>query len=109
MSTLAQQLRSALQQSGTTARELASRIGLDESTVSLWLSGQRTPRIKNLEKIAATLGIGLADLLASSQFDLSPSQQSVVEDMAAMSDHLQQAVAAIVSSIRAASEVTAGT
>ena len=62
MRDLAPKLRAALDRAGITARDLAGRIGLDESTVSLWLSGQRTPRMKNLEKVAQALGIELAEL-----------------------------------------------
>ena len=67
MRDLAPKLRAALDRAGITARDLAGRIGLDESTVSLWLSGQRTPRMKNLEKVAQALGIELAELWAGPQ------------------------------------------
>lgn len=40
-----------------TVSELANLVGVSQSTVSLWISGKRTPRGKYLTKIAESLGI----------------------------------------------------
>ncbi len=44
-----------LTRSGKDARWLSGEVDVDESTVSLWISGKRTPTVKNLEKICAAL------------------------------------------------------
>jgi transcriptional regulator with XRE-family HTH domain len=38
-------------------RELARRVSIDASLVSMFESGKRTPSLETLEKIAATLGV----------------------------------------------------
>ena len=106
MSTIAEHLKLALHKSGITARELAVRLGVDESTVSLWLSGQRTPRIKNLQSVAGVFGVNVIELLAGPKSELGAAQQSVLADMADMPGHVQDAVAAVVSSIKVASETS---
>ena len=104
MSTISVNLKIALQRVGMTSRELAARTGVDESTVSLWLSGQRTPIIKNLRTIADTLGVNVVELLVGSQHELSSAQQSVLADMAALPDNVQYAIAAMVSAVKTATE-----
>ena len=104
MTQLSELMQKALQASGMTARELAGRLGVDESTVSLWLSGQRSPRLDKLQIIADALGVKPSDLVADASAQLSEAQRSVVADMADMPDALQQAVAAMVAAIRAAND-----
>lgn len=104
MTPLAAKLRSALEKSELTARDLADRIGIHESTVSLWLSGGRTPRMKNLEKMAQALGIEMAELWEGPEATpANATQQAVLDDMAAMTPEQQEAVAAMVRSIKLAS------
>lgn len=104
MSTIASKLRAALDRAGITARDLAAKVGMDESTVSLWLSGQRTPRMKNLEKVARALGIEMAELWSGPEaVPANSAQMSVIEDMTALSSEQQEAIAAMVRSIKSAS------
>ena|GEM_PF-2998891 len=49
-------LRRLITASGKSAREVAHAAGIDESTISKYLSGQRQPQIDVLEKIAKGLG-----------------------------------------------------
>jgi transcriptional regulator with XRE-family HTH domain len=49
-------LRRLIANSGKTARRVAIEAGIDESTISKYLSGQRQPQIDVLEKIAKSLG-----------------------------------------------------
>lgn len=48
-------LRRLIAASGKSAREIAQASGIDESTISKYLSGQRQPQIDVLEKIAKGL------------------------------------------------------
>lgn len=94
-------LRVALERADITARDLANRLRVDESTVSLWLSGQRTPRVKNLEKIAKALGVEMAKLWDGPQATpANKAQQSVMDDMNHLDDAQQEAVAALVRAMR---------
>lgn len=103
MSPIAANLRLALDRADMNARELADKIGVAESTVSLWLSGGRVPRVKNLEKIASALGLELADLWEGPEATpASPAQQAVIDDMAGMTPAQQEAVAGMVRAIKLA-------
>lgn len=103
MSSVAPKLRAALERAGITARDLAAKIGMDESTVSLWLSGQRTPRMKNLEKVARALGIEMAELWNGPEaIPANAAQLAVLEDMAALPATQQEAIAAMVRAARLA-------
>jgi transcriptional regulator with XRE-family HTH domain len=100
-SDLPAKLRAALDRSGITARDLAKRIPVDESTVSLWLAGERTPRMKNLEKFAKALGIELAELWEGPEaVPSNEAQLSVLEDMNHLTPVQQEAVAAMVRAMR---------
>lgn len=62
MAGLSQKLREAFERSGLTKRYIAQRIGVHESTVSLWLSGKRTPLVEHLKELAEVLRVDMADL-----------------------------------------------
>ena len=65
-------------------RELARRIAIDASLVSMLESGKRRPSLATLEKIAAALGIPfhLFTLLASEPEDVRDADQNVVHQLA---------------------------
>jgi len=101
MSVLAPKLRAALDRAGITARDLAGRIGMDESTVSLWLSGKRTPRVKALEKIAAALNIELAELWSGPEATpASAVQAAMIDEMGQLTPAQQEALLALARSMR---------
>lgn len=101
MSLLAPKLRAALDRAGITARDLAGRIEMDESTVSLWLSGKRTPRVKALEKIAAALGIELAELWSGPEATPATAvQAAMIDEMGQLTPAQQEALLALARSMR---------
>jgi transcriptional regulator with XRE-family HTH domain len=101
MSVIAPKLRAALDRAGITARDLAGRIDMDESTVSLWLSGKRTPRLKALEKIAAALNIELAELWAGPEaIPANAVQAAMVDEMGQLTPAQQEALLALARSMR---------
>jgi transcriptional regulator with XRE-family HTH domain len=101
MSIVAPKLRAALERAGITARDLAGRIDMDESTVSLWLSGGRTPRMKNLQKVADALGIELATLWAGPEATPATEvQAAMIDEMGQLSPAQQEALLAIARTMR---------
>jgi transcriptional regulator with XRE-family HTH domain len=101
MSDLPAMLRAARDRGGFTNRDLADRIGRDESTVSLWMSGKRTPRMKNLEQLAAAMGLETPDLWRGPEATpATAAQASVLEDMSHLDATQQAVIAALVRSMR---------
>lgn len=95
MSLLPAMLKAARDSGGFTNRDLAEKIGRDESTVSLWMSGKRTPRMKNLEQLARAMGKELPELWSGPEaVPASAAQASVLEDMNRMDETQQEAFAA---------------
>jgi transcriptional regulator with XRE-family HTH domain len=98
---LADKIRSAFERSGLSQRDLATAVGVDESTVSLWLSGERTPRVKNLEKLARAMGLEARELWSGPEATpVNEVQAKVLEDMNHLSPAQQEVVAAVVRSMR---------
>lgn len=94
-------LRAARDKGGFTNRDLAEKIGRDESTVSLWMSGKRTPRMKNLEELARVMGYELKELYNGPEaVPATAAQASVLEDMGHLDETQQEAIAAFVRSMR---------
>lgn len=52
------------EKSGLSQQELATALGVDQSTVCLWETGKTKPRAKLLPAIAKILGCSIDDLLA---------------------------------------------
>lgn len=57
--------KSARERSGMTQRDLATALGVDQSTVSLWEIGKTRPRAKLLPELARILRCSIDELLAS--------------------------------------------
>ena len=101
MSVLSEKIAAAVADSGMTARQIADKIGYHESTVSLWISGGRTPRVKALEKLAAALGIEMAELWQGPEAVPATAEQSaMVDEMAGLTIEQQQALLAIARTMR---------
>lgn len=63
MKTLARNIRKYRLEKGLDCTELAQKTGLTTMSISYYERGLRTPRIENVIKIAAALGVTEADLL----------------------------------------------
>lgn len=61
-SLFASNLRFLLQRNGMTAKELSSRIGLSEQTISGWMNGKKNPRPGTITDIANFFGVQFVDL-----------------------------------------------
>lgn len=53
-----------LERRGMTQTQLAARIGLGQSAVSMLLAGKRNPRMDTLKAIAAALDVPVAELVS---------------------------------------------
>lgn len=60
---LAERIRRYRLGHGWSQEELAGRIGSEQSTVSLWERGTKTPRLASLRKLSAVFGITLDELV----------------------------------------------
>lgn len=47
---------------GMTQRELAEKLGIEQSTISLYETGERIPNAAMAAKIASTLGVSFNDI-----------------------------------------------
>lgn len=102
MSSLSRRLTQARDAAGLTNKEVAQRLGLDESTVSLWMNGKRTPRVENLQKLAAELDVEMSELWQGEEvLPATPAQRAMVEEMADMSQAQQEALLALARAMRA--------
>ena len=54
-----------IKRKGYTQEQLAEKLGVDQSTISGWQNGIRTPRTKQLPLIAQALGVSVSTLLKS--------------------------------------------
>lgn len=61
-SLFASNLRFLLQRNGMTAKELSSKIGLSEQTISGWMNGKKNPRPGTITDIANFFGVQFVDL-----------------------------------------------
>ena len=102
MSVLAPKLRALLDRKGITARDLAGLIDMDESTVSLWLSGGRTPRVKALQKVAEALGVEVAEIWAGPESTPATPVQATIDVMNRLSPAQQEALLAIAKTMEGA-------
>lgn len=58
---------SARENAGFTQKEVADKLGLDQSSVSLWETGKTAPRASVLVKLAGLYGVTVDELLEQSQ------------------------------------------
>lgn len=104
MTPIPSRLRAALDAAGMTARDLAARLGMNESTVSLWLSGGRTPRMKNLVKIAEVLQIEVTELWDGPEaVPTNPVQMALLDEISGLSPAQQEALLALARTMRGGS------
>lgn len=62
-----QRLKDSRKRAGLKQEEAASRIGVGQSTISMWENGQSNPRFGMLPKIARVYGCEIADLFSESE------------------------------------------
>lgn len=73
-------LAEAVDRAFSSRSEFAERIGSDTSTVSLWLSGKRTPRLETFLEAAALTGVPLSALLGEAAREVHVPQLVTIAD-----------------------------
>ncbi len=58
-------IKELLREKGMTAKELAARLGMTETGLSIAISDKGNPPLKRLEAIATALGVSPAELFAA--------------------------------------------
>jgi transcriptional regulator with XRE-family HTH domain len=103
MTELSDKISAAIEGSPYNAREVAELVGVHESTVSLWINGERTPRVKHLEKLAQVLGREIGEFWAGPEATpATATQAAMVDEMAQLDPVQQEALLALARSMRAA-------
>lgn len=79
-------LRRIMQENDLTQEDISKALGINRSTVSLWVNGVSYPRIHTLQKLADYLRIPVSEL-TSEQIDLTdPMVAQMAELLKGMSD-----------------------
>lgn len=93
---LADRIKAAIDVSTYSATEVARLIGVDKSAVSRWISGERTPTMKNLMDLADLLDIEMAELWEGpTSMPATPEQRALQERMNRMTPEQQQSLLAL--------------
>lgn len=58
-------IKEVRQSKGLTQVELATKAGLSAATITNYENGKRSPKLKDLEKIAKALGLDICELFLS--------------------------------------------
>lgn len=96
---LAERINALVEMSPYTKAEIARLVGLDRSAISKWVTGERTPTLKNLMDLAAVLQVEMTDLWEGPEaIPATPEQRAMVERMAHMDPAQQQAFLALAES-----------
>lgn len=89
---LAQRIEGLILASPYSPADVARLLNVDRSAVSRWMTGERTPTMKNLYDLAELLNIEMADLWAGEQvMPSTPEQKAMMERMKGMTPEQQQA------------------
>jgi len=60
---IGENIRDSIAKSNYKAIEISQKLGVDNSTISMWMSGKRTPTIKNLIELSRVLQIDISTFL----------------------------------------------
>lgn len=72
-------LRDAREAAGLSTRELADHLGVKESTVGKWESGERSPRGQRVSKLAGILGVSLSWILVGRGVEPTGNDHDLVQ------------------------------
>ena len=76
MSFFIDKLKQIMETKGLTQQKLAQMSNVSNNTISKWLNGQTTPKVKNIEPLAKALNLTVGDLIG----DLGNNEQLTEQD-----------------------------
>lgn len=89
---LADRIRELILASDYNPTEVAKHLRVDKSAVSRWMTGERTPTMKNLIDLADLLGVEVQEMWAGPEsLPATPEQRAMLEKMARLTIEQQQA------------------
>lgn len=98
---LADRLSALVSASDYTAADIARLLDVDKSAVSRWLSGERTPTMKNLMELADLLQVEITALWEGEEaVPATPEQRGMLEHMRDMTPAQQQALLALAATVK---------
>lgn len=101
LAALAERIRVLIESSPYTAADVARELNLDKSAVSRWMTGDRTPTLKNLVDLANLLHVEVASLWAGPEaIPATPEQRAMLSVMGELDAAQQQALLALAATMR---------
>lgn len=73
-----------MRQNNLTMKELADKIGISESSVSLWISGKTTPRMGMIQKLADFFGVETDEMIFGKYYDEELKRREGLKDYIAL-------------------------
>ena len=89
MNDIIERINSVMKEKGIKPAELARRTGIDRSSISHYLSGDYSPKIDKIEKIADAIGVTVSYLVGFSD-DPSPTGDPDLDKIADMFTRMTQ-------------------
>jgi ribosome-binding protein aMBF1 (putative translation factor) len=74
MSDWNERVRDAMKRRGMTNLQLATELGVNQTTVGRWLSGRSTPAVVTIHRIGSILGIRLAETVITETGDAQETE-----------------------------------
>lgn len=97
---LAATLKRLIESSTYKPAEIARVLSVDRSVVGRWMTGERTPTMKNLMELAELLGVEMAEIWQGEEaLPSTPEQRLMVDRMRSMTAEQQQAFLAMAATI----------
>jgi len=98
---LGENIRKNIANSRYKAVEISEKLEVDNSTISMWMSGKRTPTIRNLIELSKVLNIGLSSLFVNiGNESLSEEQHQIIQLLPKLNKKQVLAVLDIVKSMQ---------
>jgi len=96
---LADRIKAAIDGSDYTAADVARLVGVDKSAVSRWMTGERTPNMKNLIDLADLLQVEMSEMWEGPEgVPVTPEQKLLLDKLQKLPLARQQAYLALLAS-----------
>lgn len=77
-------IKELLKLKNITQTELAKKLGIHKQSLTVWLNGNKNPKIETIAKIAEILNVPIIDLLESKQKNTTKTKTSNAESVSRM-------------------------